>query len=415
MFVWMRKRLASGVLPDRPTGRKSTIKRTELDRNPRESEMRQFLTALRGDRWQDYHLGKEVLKIKGIPGKKYKSNPCEEQKKDCRIHVQRNPKYLNRYSTHAVNVVVKRLDDKQRKAIVRMGFRSMLELRTCSLPYDIFSWMADQYNSKKGLQKMCTVYWGYQMAGRILKVYFCERGRSANKRLENEFNLMIGEDKMMSIISLKTSLLNLRTAGTEFQVKFILLVTANISIPIGEKVSPYRKRRTPRIIDWSQTAINQRARMLRELRLFRGIDVDMVEALGPKKDAAELEALRSRLDSFGAGIIEVKSELKSLRGNVNQIKHNVELSQSKMMEELHKFMTFINEKYRECGGIQIDCEQKKKTRSEILPTKTRGIFQKIGKKMCSHWLMTGRMPRTEATKDFEKSVVNVAVLKMIDL
>ncbi|KAI5682710.1 hypothetical protein M9H77_03938 [Catharanthus roseus] len=33
-----RKRLVSGVLPDRPTRRKSTIKRTKPDLNPRESK-----------------------------------------------------------------------------------------------------------------------------------------------------------------------------------------------------------------------------------------------------------------------------------------------------------------------------------------------------------------------------------------
>ncbi|KAI5656346.1 hypothetical protein M9H77_25139 [Catharanthus roseus] len=130
------------------------------------------------------------------------------------------------------------------------------------------------------------------------------------------------------------------------------------SLPVGEKVSPYWNRRNPRIVDWSQAAINQRVQKLRELGI----------------DAVELETLRSRLDSLGADVIEVKGELKSLWESVNQIGCNVELSQSKMMEELHRFMTFVNERYREGRDIQMDYEQTKKTRSEILPIETWGIF-----------------------------------------
>ncbi|KAI5654885.1 hypothetical protein M9H77_32072 [Catharanthus roseus] len=103
------------------------------------------------------------------------------------------------------------------------------------------------------------------------------------------------------------------------------------------------------------TVINKRVQMLREFGLFSGVDVDMVDALGPRKDTVELEALRSRHDSFSADLIEVKVELKSLWESINKIR-NVELSQSNMMEELHWFMTFINEKYREGGVIQMDCE-----------------------------------------------------------
>ncbi|KAI5673968.1 hypothetical protein M9H77_14332 [Catharanthus roseus] len=128
---------------------------------------------------------------------------------------------------------------------------------------------------------------------------------------------------------------------------------------VGEKVSPYQNRRTAIIADW-------------EFGLFSGVDVDTVDALGRRKDAAELGALRNRLDSFGANVIKVKCELKSLRESLNQLRRNVESSQNKMMEELHRFMTLINEKYREGGDIQIDCEQTKKTRSEILQTETQG-------------------------------------------
>ncbi|KAI5652645.1 hypothetical protein M9H77_29832 [Catharanthus roseus] len=141
-------------------------------------------------------------------------------------------------------------------------------------------------------------------------------------------------------------ILGLSIGGTDFEERFS---------PIGEEVSLYRNRRTPRIVDWSHAVINQRVQKLRELRLFSGVDVDMVDALGPRKDAAELEALRSRLDSFVVDVIEVKCELKSLRENDGSIA---------------PFMTFIKEKYREGGDIQMNCEQTKKTRSEILRTET---------------------------------------------
>ncbi|KAI5682711.1 hypothetical protein M9H77_03939 [Catharanthus roseus] len=141
--------------------------------------------------------------------------------------------------------------------------------------------------------------------------------------------------------------------------------------PVREKVSPYQNRRTPRIVDWSNAAINKRVRKLRELGLFSRVDVIYGRCSQAQKDAVELEALRSRLDSFWADVIEVKSELKSLRESMKQLGRNVELSQSKMMEELHRFMSLINEKCREGGDIDMDYDSKKKTRSEILHTKTQ--------------------------------------------
>lgn len=47
----------------------------------------------------------------------------------------------------------------------------------------------------------------------------------------------------------------------------------------------------------------KKIRKLRELGLFSGVNVDMADAFGPRKDTAELEAFRSRLDSFGADVI----------------------------------------------------------------------------------------------------------------
>ncbi|KAI5654886.1 hypothetical protein M9H77_32073 [Catharanthus roseus] len=95
----------------KPTGRKSAIKRTEPDLNPLESE-------------------NEAI-----------SNSLEKE-------TVATPPF--RCSTHVVNEVIKRLNDEQREAVVRRGFGSMLELRTCSLADDLFSWMTDQYNSKRG-------------------------------------------------------------------------------------------------------------------------------------------------------------------------------------------------------------------------------------------------------------------------
>ncbi|KAI5669131.1 hypothetical protein M9H77_18984 [Catharanthus roseus] len=113
--------------------------------------------------------------------------------RDCRTHMQWNPKYLSRFSTHAMNEIVKSLNDEQREAVARMGFR--------------------------------------EHAG-----------------VENLF--FIWSDS-----------------------------------PVGEKVSPYQNRRTLRIVDWSQDAINKRE-------------------------------------------------------SVNEIGRDVELPQSKMIEELHRFMSF---------------------------------------------------------------------------
>ncbi|KAI5670665.1 hypothetical protein M9H77_11029 [Catharanthus roseus] len=121
--------------------------------------------------------------------------------------------------------------------------------------------------------------------------------------------------------------------------------------PVGEKVSPYQSRRTPRIVDWSYALINKRVQKFRELRLFSRVDIDMVDALGPRKDAAELDALRSTFDSFGADVIEVKGELKSLWESVNQIGRNVS---------------------EEGEDIQMDSEKTKETRFEILITEMRG-------------------------------------------
>ncbi|KAI5661946.1 hypothetical protein M9H77_21269 [Catharanthus roseus] len=69
---------------------------------------------------------------------------------------------------------------------------------------------------------------------------------------------------------------------------------------------------------------------------------------------------------FAPGLPLTVGRPTSSSKNINNIAHI-----SKMMEKLHRFMTFINEKYREDGDIQIDCEQMKNTISEILQTKTR--------------------------------------------
>ncbi|KAI5675482.1 hypothetical protein M9H77_06432 [Catharanthus roseus] len=50
-----------------------------------------------------------------------------------------------------------------------------------------------------------------------------KKGRIAGHMCNGTF--IVREDKMISIIPLKTSLLNLWTVGMEFQVKFILYVT----------------------------------------------------------------------------------------------------------------------------------------------------------------------------------------------
>ncbi|KAI5650002.1 hypothetical protein M9H77_36007 [Catharanthus roseus] len=264
--------------------------------------------------------------------------------------------------------------------------------------------------------------------------YTVRGGEGASEVLKNELNLTIGEDKMKFITPLKTSLLNLWTTGMEFQVKFILKYVADFF----ENVIKLRNaddqaslpgfmlllanRRTPRIVDWSQVTIDKRVRKLRELGLFSRVDVDMVNALSPRTDAAENEALRRRIENLGADVIEVKSELRSLRESVNNIGRKVELSPSKMMEELHRFMSIINEKYRKGANIQKNSGETNKTRSEIFPTKSRGDLQKVGQKMCNHSLMgdtrtikslrSVRRSRRKAAKDLEKCVV---IVTMIDL
>ncbi|KAI5658623.1 hypothetical protein M9H77_27416 [Catharanthus roseus] len=288
--------------------------------------------------------------------------------KDCQTHVNETfvvnePKYLSRCSTHAMNEVIKSLNDEQREAVVRMGFRSMLELRTCSLPYDIFSWMTDQYNIKRGCFRLhgkdvqltaedvhCIL--GLPISGTDIESLLVRGwgrgthidvvGCSFSVILRNSYSL-IGAS--MLLISWRMDKVEeCRRSGQRIRMH-------SDSHLLVRKYLHTRTEELLRIVDWSQAAIKKRVRKLRELRLFSEIDVDMVDALKPRKDVAEFEALRSRLDSFGTNVIEVKSELKSLRESVDEIGRNVELSQSKMMEELHRFMTFINEKYIECGDI----------------------------------------------------------------
>ncbi|KAI5662127.1 hypothetical protein M9H77_21450 [Catharanthus roseus] len=98
---------------------------------------------------------------------------------------------------------------------------------------------------------------------------------------------------MISIILLKTSLLNLRKADMEFQVKFILYITAKVLC----STMKYAHRSC-----WVRILCDTK----KMEQLNWRVNIDMVDALGPKKDAAELEALRSRLDSFFVDVIEVK-------------------------------------------------------------------------------------------------------------
>ncbi|KAI5680812.1 hypothetical protein M9H77_02039 [Catharanthus roseus] len=138
----VRKMLASRVLPDKPTGRKSAIKITYAA-----PPLRQGSLMNEGDSGQIHNIVLEIREEKS-------TNQIPEKKKG-RItrHICNGTfvvsKYLSRCSFHVVNEVVKRLNDEQREAVVRMDFGSLLELKTCSLLYDIFSWMTDQYNSKR--------------------------------------------------------------------------------------------------------------------------------------------------------------------------------------------------------------------------------------------------------------------------
>ncbi|KAI5652646.1 hypothetical protein M9H77_29833 [Catharanthus roseus] len=66
---YRRKRLALGILPDKPTGRKSAIKRTEPDLNPRESKNKTVSNSLEKEKVANRHLGREVLQMRGTQDK----------------------------------------------------------------------------------------------------------------------------------------------------------------------------------------------------------------------------------------------------------------------------------------------------------------------------------------------------------
>ncbi|KAI5672564.1 hypothetical protein M9H77_12928 [Catharanthus roseus] len=236
-----------------------------------------------------------------------------------RTFVVSKPKYLSRCSTHVVNAVFKRLNDEQREAVVRIGFRSMPELRTCSLPYDILSWMTDQYNNKRGCFRphrkdiQVTTEDEHRILGLPIGRMDIEsllvRG-GPNERLENEQNLMIEKDKMISNIQLKT-----------ISSEVYIVPYYKVSVPIlcdSKKLGQLNWSKC--VADFLENGIKLRntgdpasISGCMELGLYSGVDVDMVDAFGPRKDAAKLEALRSGLDIFGADVIEVKGELKSLR------------------------------------------------------------------------------------------------------
>ncbi|KAI5676573.1 hypothetical protein M9H77_07523 [Catharanthus roseus] len=151
-----RKRLASIVLPNRPTGRKSAIKRIEPDLNPREFENEAVSNSLDGEMVATPPLRHESSMNEEYSGQIHNTVlEIGEEKSTTQIPGRKKgmitkhmcngtfvvSKYWSRYSTHAMNEVVKKLNDEQQEVVVRMVFRSMLELRTCSLPYNIFSWM----------------------------------------------------------------------------------------------------------------------------------------------------------------------------------------------------------------------------------------------------------------------------------
>ncbi|KAI5666622.1 hypothetical protein M9H77_16475 [Catharanthus roseus] len=388
-----RKRLASGVLPDRLTRRKSAIKRIEPDLNPQESENETISNSFEREKVATLPLRQGSPTNEGHSGQI--CNTVSE------IRKEKNALLM-------LNEVVKRLNDEQREAVVIMGFESMLELRTCSLTYDIFSWMTNQYNTKNGCFRLHgkDVRVTAEDVHCILKVYLCEE---ANEGLENELNLTIGEGKMISIILLKTILQNLRMADMEFHVKFIRYITAKFLcstmkyacrccwVPILYDIEKLGQ------LNWSKYVADFLENWIKLRNAANRASVsECILLLVPRKDIVELEALRSRLDSFDADIIKVKVELKSLRESVNQIGRNVELSQSKMMEALFQFMTFINEKYREGGDIQMDGEKTKKTRFEILPKSgPKNVQPLVDNKLNGHTIA--------------KLVMPMSVLKMIDL
>ncbi|KAI5675638.1 hypothetical protein M9H77_06588 [Catharanthus roseus] len=176
------EKVGSRVLPDRPTRRKSAIKRTEPDLNPPEFENEVVSNSLeremvatppprQGSPTNKGHLGQIHNTVWEIGEEKStKSDPQEEERKDCRTHVQRN--------------------------------------------------VCDVQVTAEDAHRIL----GLPIGGTDIESLLVQEG--ANEGLENELNLMIGEDKMISIISLKIRILNLRTAGMEFQVKFISYVTA---------------------------------------------------------------------------------------------------------------------------------------------------------------------------------------------
>ncbi|KAI5678697.1 hypothetical protein M9H77_09647 [Catharanthus roseus] len=272
-----------------------------------------------------------------------------------------------------------------------------------------------------------------------------------NEGLENKLNFTIGKDKMISIIPLKKNLLNLRTIGMEFQVKFILYITAKFMCSTMKYT--YRRCWVPILCDtkklgqlnWSEyiadflengiklrstydrasvsgcmlllaTVINKRVRKLRELGLFSGVDVDMVDALGPRKDVAELEALRSRLDSFGADVIEVKNELKTKLVTPMSVPSwlaedidcpivaedaavhdtNEDTVSAREIDEVDEICAKIvvnDEEVAEC--IKFDRPLRRSARN--IPPNTRII----------KGLRSVRMQRREAAKELGKCVVNV--------
>ncbi|KAI5683532.1 hypothetical protein M9H77_04760 [Catharanthus roseus] len=147
----------SEFFPTDQLGEKFAIKRTESDLNPRESENEAMSNSLEREivatpplrQRSPMNVGHSGLIHNTISeiGEEKNTNKIPERKKGrvagymCnRMFMQI---YLSRFSTHAVSEVVKRLNDEQWEAVVKMGFGSMRELRTCSLPYDIFSWMTD--------------------------------------------------------------------------------------------------------------------------------------------------------------------------------------------------------------------------------------------------------------------------------
>ncbi|KAI5658393.1 hypothetical protein M9H77_27186 [Catharanthus roseus] len=235
-------------------------------------------------------------------------------------------KYFNKCSTYAVNEVIKSLNDEQWEAVLRVGFGSMLELRACSLPYDIFSWATDPYNIKRGYVHRI---FRLSIAGMDIETLLARRGRGRGGGGGGGEGGE-GGDMHIDVVGCPFSVILKNSDSDKLEERRRSGQHIRMHIVIGNNdshllVRKYLYTRTEELQEllMVEGCNYKKIRKLRELGLFSGVNVDMADAFGPRKDTAELEAFRSRLDSFGAD--------------------------NKMMEELCQFISFINERYKEGG------------------------------------------------------------------